>query len=166
MPLTEVKCVNCGAKLSIDMAAKTVVCQFCDSTFINDKANVNENNTSENDDGQLRVGKTVFARWEPNGYYYPAIVSEVLPNHIKAAYLDGYSATVANEHVLSLQEGYETLEFQGNWQHCGIFYKGVIASRNPLIMNYNDGDVEIIELEQLRGIRPGEKPKRFFGLFG
>jgi len=166
MPLTEAKCANCGAKLSIDMAVKTVVCQFCDSTFINEKANINGNDYNENDDGQLRVGKTVFARWEPNGYYYPAIISEVLDNRIKAAFLDGCSAVVANQHVLSLQEGYDILAFQGNWKHGGIFFKGVIANHNPMVMNYNDGDVEIIQLDQLRGVRPGEKVKRFFGLFG
>lgn len=168
MALTEAKCINCGAKLQIDMSEKTIVCQFCDSTFINEKANFNESNVNEtslNDDGELRLGQTIFARWESNGFYYPAIISEIFDNYIRAAYLDGDSGTVLKEHVLSLQEGYKILNFQGNWKYGGIFYKGIIASQQPLIMNYNDGDVEIIELAQLRGARPGEKTKRLFGIF-
>ena len=111
----------------------------------------------------VSVGQTVFARWR-DGYYYPAIVAEVLSGHIKANYLDGDVGIVPNEHVMSLQEGFETLNFQGNWRYLGFFYKGVITSHEPMIMNYNDGDVEQVELRQLRGKMP-KAQKQTTGFF-
>ena len=101
----------------------------------------------------ISPGQTVFARWR-NGYYYPAIADAVLEDHIQAAFLDGYRAQVSKEHVLELEEAYKTLDFQGNWKHGGLFFKGVIASHDPMIMHYKDGDVEQIELSQLRGKPP------------
>ena len=171
MAFVEAKCINCGAKLKVDSEAKTAVCQFCDSTFITEKASFVESNSENNsnegnsEDGQLRTGQTVFAKWVSDGFYYPAIIGEILDNHIRAAFLDGDSGMVLKEQVLSLQEGYKILSFQSNWKHGGIYFKGVIANYQPMIMNYNDGDVEMIELSQLRGARPGEKTKRFLGIF-
>jgi len=146
------------------MSVKTVVCQFCKSTFINEKATTSVNNQQDEDES-LSVGKTVFARWEGNGFYYPAVIAGLFDNSIKAAFLDGDSAMVSVEFVLPLREAFATLAFQGNWKNAGLFFKGTVANQDPLIMNYNDGDVEIVELSQLRGARPGEKTKRFFGLF-
>jgi len=104
-------------------------------------------------------GQTVFARWS-DGYYYPATVDEVLGDHIKASFLDGDTGLVAKEHVVELQEAFETMHFQGNWQYEGFFFKGVLSSQLPMIMNYNDGDVEQIELGQLRGTMPKPKPNK------
>jgi len=95
-------------------------------------------------------GQTVFARWR-NGYYYPAVVDEVLGNDIQVSYLDGDTGPVAKEHVMELQEAFEVLNLQGNWKHGGFFFKGEIASQEPLTMHYNDGGIEQIELVQLRG---------------
>ncbi|MCL2367677.1 MAG: hypothetical protein FWC72_01665 [Oscillospiraceae bacterium] len=104
-------------------------------------------------------GQTIFARWK-NSYYYPAVVDEVLDNQIKVTYLDGDKGTVAREHILELQEAFETLNFQGNWKHGGIFFKGALASHQPpLVMHYNDGDVEQVELVQLRGAMPKSNQK-------
>jgi len=99
-------------------------------------------------------GETVFARWR-DGYYYPAVVDVVLGNELKVSYLDGYTGQVSVEHVVEMQEAFETMQFQGNWKSGGFFFKGTIASFLPaMIMHYNDGDVEQIELHQLRGVRP------------
>ncbi|MCL2562824.1 MAG: hypothetical protein FWE08_02140 [Oscillospiraceae bacterium] len=108
---------------------------------------------------RLTPGQTVFARWK-NSYYYPAIVNEILDDQINVSFLDGCTGSAAREHVMELEEALQNLTLQGNWKHGGFFFKGVLASRNPLIMNYNDGDVEQIELSQLRGKRlsPGETP--------
>jgi hypothetical protein len=106
---------------------------------------------------QISSGKTVFARWGPDGYYYPGIVGQVLDNHVKIAFLDGYSGLVTKEQIIELEMAFETLNFEGNFQNGGGFYKGVVSSRNPMIINYDDGDVEQIDLKQLRGARPGEE---------
>jgi len=108
-------------------------------------------------------GQTVFARWK-NSYYYSAVVEQVLGDHYKVTCLaDGVSATVTKEDIVELNEAFETMNFQGNWQHGGFYYKGVITSHLPvMVMHYNDGDVEQITLSQLRGSRPGDeksKPK-------
>ena len=98
-------------------------------------------------------GQTVFARWK-DGYYYPAIVDEVLGSEIKVSYLDGYTGQVSREHVVELQEAFQTMKFQGNWKNGGLFFKGTLSSQLPMIMNYDDGDVEQIALVQLRGSKP------------
>ena len=105
---------------------------------------------------QLRSGKTIFARWSPDGYYYPAVVGEVQEKHIRANFLDGQTAMVSKEHTIELQEAFKILDFEGNWKNSGGFYKGVITSHEPTTMNYDDGDVEQIDLKQLRGAKPGE----------
>jgi len=107
-------------------------------------------------DFMVSPGQTVFARWK-DGYYYPAVVDEILGSHAKVSFLDGDEGRVLKEHMMELQEAFETMNFQGNWKYGGIFFKGVIASHLPMVMHYNDGDVEQIELGQLRGVMP--KPK-------
>jgi len=104
----------------------------------------------------ISSGQTVFARWR-NGYYYPATVEEVLGNEIKVSFLDGYKGKVARAHVVELQEAFQTMQFQSNWKHGGIFFKGKLTSQLPMIMHYDDGDVEEITLDQLRG-RPPRPP--------
>ena len=100
-------------------------------------------------------GQTVFAPWR-DGYYYPATIDEVLGTDIKVSYLDGYKGQVAREDVVELQEAFQTMQFQGNWKHGGLFYKGTLSSDLPMTMYYNDGDVEQITLEQLRGAMPAK----------
>ena len=108
---------------------------------------------------RVSSGQTVFARWS-DGYYYPAVVAEVLDNQIKAAFLDGDSGLVSKDHVIDLEDGFKLLQLQGNWQHHGYFFKGTIENPALMIMHYNDGDVEQVELVQLRGALPGEKRAR------
>ena len=102
----------------------------------------------------MQVHQLCFALWK-DGYYYPAIISEVLPNHAKVALLDGSSGITSKDHVVELAEAFETMEFEGKFRNWWFFYKGKITSHNPMIMHYYDGDVEQIELRQLRGIRRG-----------
>jgi len=102
-------------------------------------------------------GQTIFARWK-DGYYYPATVDAVTGNDLKVSYLDGDVGQVSSEHIVELQEGFENMQFQGNWQYAGIFFKGTLSSQLPMVMNYNDGDVEQVELGQLRGVMPKPKP--------
>jgi len=106
-------------------------------------------------------GQTVFARYK-DGYYYPAVVDAVLDGQVKVSYLDGDEGLAEQEHIMELQEAFDTMQFQGNWKHGGLFYKGKITSHLPMIMHYNDGDVEQIELVQLRGKRPeaAKKPEK------
>ncbi|MDR2182610.1 MAG: hypothetical protein LBE55_00375 [Clostridiales bacterium] len=155
--LADMKCANCAAALQVDLSVGVAVCQFCDSEFIIDRPKGAE------DTAPAPAAKTVFALWEPDGYYYPAKVGEAFNNLVKADFLDGSVATLSTGHIIELDEALATLAFQGNWEYGGIFYKGTIANTNPLVMNYDDGEVEMIELVQLRGSRRGSKKKtRFF----
>jgi hypothetical protein len=94
--------------------------------------------------------EVLFARWQDN-FYYPAVVLEYFDDQLKVNYLDGDSGMVDKDQTMDLQEAFNTLSFQGNWQNSGLFYKGIIADYDPMIMNYNDGDVEEVQLRQLRG---------------
>jgi len=74
---------------------------------------------------------------------------------------DGKVNTVDILDVLFLEDAFKRLNFQGNWKYGGLYYAGQIANYNPLIMNYSDGETEVIKINQLRGYLTGEKPKVF-----
>jgi len=100
-------------------------------------------------------GQTVFAYWK-DGYYYPAIVNEILEqNIIEVAFLDGILGLVSSEQIVELQEAFQIMQLQGNFKNNGVFYKGRLKQES-MTMYYNDGDIEQVELKQLRGARPGE----------
>lgn len=153
--LSELRCPNCDAAIKHETRAAVAVCQFCDSEFIRENAEAAAPTAEE---------QTIFARWD-DGYYYPAVIAENLGSQMRVAFLDGDVSMVEKGNILELEEGLNILQMQGNWQYGGLFYKGVISGRRPMIMNYNDGYTEVIELKQLRGAIPGERPKKLFGLF-
>ena len=101
------------------------------------------------------LGQTVFARWK-DGYYYPAMVDDVLKNIVKVSFLDGSFGIASSEYIVELQEAFQKMQLEGNWKNHGVFYKGRLNHHEPMTMYYNDGDVEQLELKQLRGVRPGE----------
>jgi len=111
----------------------------------------NDNNNKDGEEGDLQIHHVCFARWT-DGKYYPAVISDLLNSHAKVAYLDGDTGMVSIEHIINLYEGFETLTFQGNWKNWG-YYDGVLSSTSPLIMEYDDGEVEQLNLKQLRGIK-------------
>jgi len=100
------------------------------------------------------MNQLCFARWT-DGNYYPAVTGEVLPDRVRVGYLDNTSGLVRKDEILDLQEAFRILEFQGRYRHGLLFYSGVI-SQHDMIMNYDDGDVELVELRQLRGRKRGE----------
>ena len=101
-------------------------------------------------DDAVEHNQLCFARWRSTNYYYPGIVADVMPNHLRISFLDDYTEVVEKEHVLSLQTAFETMEFQGNWSGWGFYHKGVLTSHTPLVMSYNDGTVAEVELKALR----------------
>ena len=106
-------------------------------------------------DFMIPHGKTVFARWK-DGYYYPGVVDKVMEYAVKISFLDGDVGFVPNGHIVELQEAFQTMQLQGNFKNEGIFFKGVLESQETMTMYYNDGDIEQIELKQLRGAKLGE----------
>ena len=122
--------------------------KFNDSNEFNGFDKTNETKTNEY---ELQIHHLCFARWA-DGKYYPAVVSDIFNSHAKVAYLDGDTGMVSIDHIIELYEGFETLIFQGNWKGWG-YYDGVLSNTSPLVMEYNDGEVEQIHLKQLRGIK-------------
>ena len=109
-------------------------------------------------DSIISIGQTVFARWK-DGYYYPAAVEEISEcGLVHVSYLDGDTGTMFQGQIVDLEETFETMQLQGNWENHGVFYKGRLSTQEPMTMYYNDGDVEQVDLLQLRGARPGEPP--------
>jgi len=105
----------------------------------------------EFEDG-LAPNQLCFAPWHDN-YYYPAVISDVHPNLVKLAFLDGYTGSVAPGQVLSLQEGFDALHFECKYSWMG-FYKGAVISQEPIVFQYyEDGIMEQTELRRLRGLR-------------
>ena len=103
------------------------------------------------DPSAITQGETVFARWAPDGYYYPGVVDSIEENQVNIIFLDGDEAAVPVAHIIELETALNRLALEGNWQYGGLFYPGNLSNRVPMIMNYDDGDVEQVQLAQLRG---------------
>jgi len=101
----------------------------------------------------LAPNQLCFAPYS-DGYYYPAVISDVRPHIVNVAFLDGYSSKVSPMQVIGLKEAFDTLHFECKWGWLG-FYRGMITSREPIIFHYDDGEVEQVELRNLRGVRYG-----------
>jgi len=142
-------CQYCTAEIDYDKSKTEVICPYCDSTnHVQQKQEVIE-------------PILLFAK-RRQGYYYPATVVHVTEEEVTVRFLDdGKVDQVDLLHVLFLEDGFKRLNFQGNWKFHGIYYNGQIANYNPLIMNYNDGDTEVVKINQLRGYLTGEKPSLF-----
>jgi len=112
------KCEMCGANISPRIGIVFATCDFCGTVVIIGKSDL---------DATHPLTQTVFARWKKK-YYYPATIVEDYENHSKVLYLDGDVATVLKEHIISLEEAFSTLQFQGNWKQMGLFYKGRITN--------------------------------------
>jgi len=148
-------CEMCNSN-DIALAGGLLVCQACGTKHMPDQqAPPTAAPNPDFPDG------TVFAR-RTDGYFYPGILGEreQFGDNTQINFLDGQIAMVPEHDILELNQAFSTLHMEGNWKHGGIFFKGRIASQNPMVMHYNDGDVEIIQLRQLRGAKPGETPKR------
>ncbi|MCL2356060.1 MAG: cellulase family glycosylhydrolase [Defluviitaleaceae bacterium] len=142
------QCEKCGANLNPQEGAEFITCEYCGVT----KALVSEAATPVTPD-------VVFAKWSHDGYYYPATIGESFENHVQALFLDGDVATVDNAHVIDAQHALDNFALEANWKNQGGYFKGRLSGRRPMIMNYDDGDVEQVEMRQLRGARPGEHAK-------
>lgn len=98
----------------------------------------------------------VFAKKEKSEYYYPAKTWEIFDDTANVAFLDGKTEKLSKQHILHQDEAFKILQFEGKWKNRRFFYKGVLNSEE-MRMDYNDGDVEYVELSQLRGRMPNEK---------
>jgi len=140
-------CENCQGN-QFAKESGLLVCQFCGTKFISEQPPPPANpSLPEN---------VIFARWS-DGFFYPGVVGEWVNGQRRIAFLDGDTGLAAEHDILPLEGALNRLELQGNWKNGGIWFRGSLGSHNPLIMNYNDGDVEQIQLSQLRGSLPGEK---------
>jgi len=101
----------------------------------------------------IQIHQLCFAPW-PDGYYYPAVIEDVLIDHVRIAFLDCDKRTLRAEQVIGLQDAFDNMAFEGNWQDGWRYYEGILTSRQPLVMTYYDGDVEHINLYQLRCFFP------------
>ena len=149
--MTVLKCEMCSANLNVDVAGQFATCEFCGAIKMLTLPKAEENPHEG----------VFFARWK-NGYYYPGTAVQATDTYTTVLFLDGCTLNVPKEQILELEEGFRTLRFEGNWKNDGLFYKGVVSGRNPMVMNYNDGDVEVVQLVQLRGAKPGEATSHDF----
>ena len=100
---------------------------------------------------KLKINELCFAPFM-DGYYYPAVISDILPKPgiVKVVFLDTWTGKAQPDKILSLSEGFESLDFQCRFGWLG-FYKGVIANLEPIIFHFDDGEVSHASLSDLRG---------------
>ena len=142
-------CENCQGNQFVKESG-LLACQFCGTKFVPDHT------PPPLAANPALPEHVVFARWR-DGFFYPGVAGEWVNGQRMIAFLDGDTGLAAQHDILPLEDALARLELQGNWQHLGMFFRGSLGSRSPLVMHYNDGDVEQIQLRQLRGAMPGEK---------
>jgi len=111
----------------------------------------NMDTTDEDFREDIRPNQLCFAPWH-DGYYYPAVISDVNPHEVTVVYLDGDTGHVQHDFILGVNEALDGLRFECNYGWMG-FYAGVITSREPIIFHYDDGTIEQTDLRKLRGVR-------------
>ena len=124
------------------------VCQACQTKYMPEQTPAAADPSLPED--------VIFARWT-DGFFYPGVAGEWHGEHRKIMFLDSDVGLAAEHDILPLEDALARLELQGRWKNGGMWFRGSLGSRNPLVMHYNDGDVEHIQLRQLRGAVPGEK---------
>lgn len=99
----------------------------------------------------LTVGRTVFARWDDDGHWYPGKIGEKKDGKFFIQFDDGDTSWVNADGVLiwPVAPGDRV---EGDFQNAGTFYPGTIAAveGNRVRINYDDGDVEETTVSRLR----------------
>jgi hypothetical protein len=99
----------------------------------------------------LSVGQPVFARWAPDGWWYPGFIDQIDGERYHVAFSDGDSAWVTGQEITN------STVFDGHavavkWQSNGKYYPAVIQRRqgNSVSVIYDDGTVEHTLLKYVR----------------
>jgi hypothetical protein len=106
---------------------------------------------------KLPAGLMVFARWEADRFYYPAVVEGVSKGVVNVKFLDGVRDSVFEEHVIVVAEAFGLMVFEADWEKRGGFYECEITKRyaDTYVVKYKDGVVETVGLGQLRASHLG-----------
>ena len=104
-------------------------------------------------------GQIVFANWADDGYYYPAKANETDGDLVNINFMDGTEDQMTKEYIMNLQEAYQAMTFESDWEMKGEYYKCIITDTQPLTVKYEDDVIEQIDLIQLRGRLPKKKKR-------
>lgn len=97
------------------------------------------------------VGQLVFARWAPDGHWYPGRVTRIENEDYDILFDDGETATV-DKRGISYHTVTEGSRVEGDWLGGGLYYSGTITHRrgNAIHIVYDDGDEEDTTLAHIR----------------
>jgi hypothetical protein len=104
-----------------------------------------------------RCGQTVFAKWPPDGYYYPGEITRVGANDADILFMDNQAITCAISDMVGLEDALNYMNFQGDWKRKGLYYLCQLTGPmkgNKVKVLYDDGAKETVNLAQLRASGP------------
>lgn len=98
------------------------------------------------------VGKAVYALWQEDGYWYPAVVKEAGPDDFLVQFEDENVQRRLPRKEVSRYEVTFGEPVQANWKNGGRYYDAEVLSRNDRTyrLRYADGAVEDVDRKQLR----------------
>ena len=100
-------------------------------------------------------GQTVFAFWPPDGIYYPGVISRIDEGSADISFLDGETATIAANGVVSTDYAFSAMVMQANWNNQGSYYtcsiNGMDGSRFHVCYEA-DGVRENVDFSQFRAV--------------
>lgn len=96
-------------------------------------------------------GVRTFARWEPDGYFYPVKVEKEGDGKTFVRYADDVTEWAPSWRVGKFDLKVGDVVY-GNWKNKGLYYPGKLARRDgdKIKINYDDGDVEETTIAALR----------------
>jgi hypothetical protein len=98
------------------------------------------------------VGKAVYALWEEDGYWYPAVIKEVVGDQFLVEYEDeSVQRRLPRQEVARFEVTFAD-EVQANWKSAGTYYAAEVIDRKDRTyrVRYTDGVVEEVDRRQLR----------------
>jgi hypothetical protein len=98
------------------------------------------------------VGKAVYALWQEDGFWYPAVVKEVVGDEFLVEYEDeSVQRRLPRKEVARFEVTFAD-EVQANWKKGGAYYPAEVIDRKDRTyrVRYTDGVVEEVDRKQLR----------------
>jgi hypothetical protein len=102
-------------------------------------------------------GDRVLARWAPDGYWYPARLTDLSGSEATVKYDDGKVAIMDAADVRAI-EWHAGTRLQCDWKGQGNYYWGKVAAMEgeSITFDYDDGYKESLTVSRCRS-KPAEK---------
>lgn len=174
MPLARFQCPACGGALNDPGAGTTLQCPFCSTSVVLPAELIAARASLQGPAARQAApaapapisggsGERVFAYWEDDEYYYPAVITQSSGANLQVRFDDGNTADLTSDETMDWQvEVDDAVECQAAAD--GQYYDAVVkaVSGERVQVEYEDGSQEWSDLAHLRLSPAWEEGDRAF----